>query len=535
VGSSRHAPPFYQRVHIPALGGDVDATAAVHAARDTGAAELRFGPGTHRVTGLTASVAGQRWTLDPAAVLLLAAGATVDVVHVTADSVTIDGGTIDGNRSAQSSSSARGVRAVGVTGFTLRDTQITECLGRGLHLENVTDAAVIGNTIRGTATLNANDAQIWVYYSAGSSAGLTIRGNWLDGSPYGNGGIKLSALGVGNSISRVRISDNQIIVGDGGVGVDTLGIELWTSTSGVIEDAVIAGNLVLGENTTNTRIYGISVAGAATSSTTGTYGVAVLGNVIRDCRVMGIELLGSYNVAAGNVLRSSGPITLNSVNHVGGGRGCAIVGNVIHDAVASYAIELRGSATDPIIGAVVVGNAIYNPSSVAIYVVTGLLEATLIASNTVVSSGNAGVIVAATTASRVLVSSNVLDLTGSSATSDGIHIASTLAGLTVEGNMVYAAGRYGIVGNAVCDGLVLRGNHVIGAASDGIRTNVASCANWTIVDNEVTGCTGTGIILASSPLNFLVKGNRARGNTAGQINYGAATLTALDANGNAVT
>lgn len=525
---------------VTAIGDGVTQDAAAIHADATAAGvngRLFFPPGTYLVTGLTASVAGQTWELAPGAAIKSAVQ-NAPAINVTAADVSIVGGTIDGNRPAQTAgfTLARGVRAVSVAGFKMSGVTVTNCLGVGVWMENVTNAKVVDCTVKDTAALGANDAQIWVYYTAGSSTGVEIRGCRIDGSLYNNGGVKMSALGVGISIRRLRICDNEILVGD--AAVNTLGIELWTSTSGVVEDSVISGNVVIGENATNANIMGISVGGAGSTSTTGTQGISVTGNTVRDCRASSIELLGSYLTCTGNVVRASGPIGVNATDYVGGSRGVVVSGNSIHDAVSSsYAISVAGAAGRPVTGCVIANNAIYNPAGAGINVTAGPFEDSVIGGNVLVSGGGAGIIFASgVTATRVKVAGNILDLTGAAAASDGIIIAATTVGVTVENNTINAATRTGIMGNAVCDGLVVRANRISGCTADGIATNVASCTRWTIVDNEVTGCTGWGILIAgATPTDFFVRDNRCRGNTAGQINYGAVTLVALDANGNAVT
>jgi parallel beta-helix repeat protein len=458
------------------------------------------------------------------------------VVTVSAANVRLEDLTLDGDRTNQTAgfTLARGVKVLSVDGFKMRDVTVTNCLGGGVWLENVTNASVTGCTVKDTAALNTNDAQITVYYTAGDSTGIEIRGNKLDGSTYGNGGIKLTSLGSTVEFRRIRICDNEIIVGDAG-GTNTLGIECFTSTSSTVEDVVISGNVVVGENASNTNILGISVGGDGSTSTTGCFGISVTGNVVRDCRLTSVELLGSYLTCTGNVVRSSGRVAINSTNHTGGIRGCVVSDNAIHDAIqTSYAVEITAATSKPVTGLTLTGNAIYNPAGAGINVTAGPFEDSLIGQNTIVSPGASGIILAGT-ATDVLVVGNVIDGAGAAAASDGVQVAcTTTGGLTVAGNVLSNCIRYGVFSQTTAsDGVVVRGN-TIRACVDGIRTG-AALPNWTIVDNEVTGCSGTGIILASSPTNVHIKGNRCRGNTTAQINYGAATIEALDANGNVVT
>ena len=443
--------------------------------------------------------------------------------------MSISGFRFDGNRTNQTS--GRGIDvAAGLSRVTVKGNRLDNVWGEAIFATDTSDIEISENLISnsGQAAASANNTSLirYVGTTAVTSKNIRISKNRLDASSSNVGGIKLAAAAATAILNNAFVQDNSIIVGDNGAE-DTLGIELFTSTGGLIRGGTVTGNIVTGENATNTNIFGISLGGVATvADTTGVRSISVSANTIRDCRVMGIEVIGTDVSVTGNVLTGSGPIAVLASLVTGGIKGVSITGNTLRsNAEPNYAIRLDGT----IEGLSIVGNVAYDPAGPFInqsgsgYTVTN----STISNNTVVSGGQGLVLSTGSSLTNSKIENNWFDLTGAGANADGIYLGGTTQNnLVIRGNRIIAATRYGINFPATASDMVVDGNIVSGSTSTGIIWQAAG-ANWKISNNYVYSNGAWGMDLSGNPTVVQFYGNKARNNTSGNFAFGSTTFDAV--------
>jgi hypothetical protein len=511
--------------------GVADDTSAIDAAKVAAGTDgtLIFPKGTYLVTGLEADVAGQNWLMWGATLKLKDSSAQVPVVLTTADDFTLSGaGTIDGNRAGQTSITAgattrHGIRAESVDDFTVVGMKILRTVAAAVWLDNVTDSLVADNKIADCGIADSNHKMIQVWFALGDSEGVTIRGNRIDCQNQNNGGIGVTAVGNGRTLSRILVGNNDIRVGNAGATA-TLGIEAFCdNTSAAIKDSSIFGNIINGVlDATTDQVYGISVGGPSNVSLQGDTNFAVWGNTIRDCTAFSIEVIGSGVAVSGNTIYNSGEMLVAADEVTGGIRGVSITGNTFIDCGVSLlaAIALVGAANG-IFGIVVSENSLYDCKAQGIRQ-TGIVRGANIRGNTFQGINNTGISLAGTFTESII-SGNTLDMTGAAADSDGILLANAaITKLIIEGNIIKDASRNGIYGIAVASRVDIRNNLIFDCTVHGIFA-AAVMDRWTLTGNRIYD-NDRGIIFFPAGTNINVYGNDVYSNPGGDYFLTGSTL-----------
>lgn len=507
--------------------GVTNDTAAINAAiaAGSGGGIIEFpAPGTYLVDGLVANRANQRWIIRPGATVKLKPLGSAPVIDITASHVTVEGGgTIDGNRAGLPTGSARiGVRAVSVTGATVRDLTIQNCADEAILADNVTTFRAIENTTYGCQQA-ANAKVLHLTDTFGDSTDVLFDGNTLDCTAFNTSGINASAIINGRTLRDIRSVNNRVLVGDGGASYPTLGIEYFTNNGGTICDSLVAENEINAPNTTNTQIFGISIGGNATAVTNGNINTAVDNNVVRDCGNVAIELIGKALTATGNETYNCGFVLITAGNQVGGVSGVTFVGNDLYNMRdGNYGIRMDGSTTG-MVGVIVADNLIYKAKGEGIWLF-GIISDSEVCDNVVTSPGLCGIVVdGAATLTDVDICDNNIDLTGAAAASDGILLNSgTSSHLAVSRNRIRSATRNGIWFNGAFSHMTVQQNIVRACGLNGIVCS--SGDQWLISGNKTSSNGNTGLSLAAIT-NVDYYGNKSYSNTVADENYGTATFT----------
>lgn len=362
------------------------------------------------------NVAGQRWSLNAAAVLRLRAGANASMVRLSAADAKISGGHIDGNASAQSSSGT----CVVVTGdrAVVENVDIGACLGWGIYVRGADNVRIAGNTVQDTG-----DAAIFAENDESSGAnngvydGNTVRRTQRSGA----GGIIVHGNGAIASTGS-RITNNRV------ENVAQISIEVWGKAS----SATINNNVTVGGD------MGISVD---TSDDT-----QVLGNTVRGARTYGIESAGSQRVTIrGNTVDETG---------VANGTGIALTGinatshsNILdqnHLTGVNRGIQLNVGANDNTITA----NLIETWTTFGVEIIGSLRVR--VSGNTVAAGGSQGV--ALDNSSNVDILNNIFR-TAQTAVGLYGHGGTTVDFITVTGNALESVGlglsRAGAIGTHI--------------------------------------------------------------------------------------
>lgn len=176
-----------------------------------------------------------------------------------------------------------------ITGISIEDSQFSNW-GTG-NIGAIYLASRNGNNFGGTG---------------GPITGIRIRGGTVDGRVSHSSCIKIDA-DLANPSSQIIISDLFVYPGDAPAD-DTLGIELFSGVNshGGFNHFEVANCVVIGENNTNTRIFGISLGGSG-----GKYG-SVHGCSLADCRAFGIETIASHVKVMDNDSVGCGPWTVDA-------------------------------------------------------------------------------------------------------------------------------------------------------------------------------------------------------------------------------
>jgi parallel beta-helix repeat protein len=319
-------------------------TVAVHAARDLAGVggTVLFSKRAYSTTGLTASVASQKWDLSGATITLTNT-ANAPVITSSAAGVTVVGpGTLNGNRVNQTTT-GRGV-SVSADNVTVRDLTITSTYANGIFAGSGVDKLHIFDVyITDTRTSGIN-----VNPSSSDVNDLYIRGCTIDRSAEAaatidNGGIDVAA-GGSTAIRRTKIQGNTIILPTSPTDGSCIGIEVWGNS----DQCNITGNTCIG------GAMGISVAKSDTSTT--------VSNIIIGASGRCLELADSSwctvanNVCDGGGLAQfglAGSAQNNGVSHN------TITGNTFSNLGAGgEGIYLGASDPANVMGNVVVGNNI---------------------------------------------------------------------------------------------------------------------------------------------------------------------------------
>jgi hypothetical protein len=461
--------------------GVTDDTAAIHAARDAGAASNRdiyFGPGDFLSPGLTANVPGQTWLLDKATTIVLDPADTNHAITVAASGVAIRGG---GKIAAGTATHACIFINAGISDVDMD----------GMELEGGTyGVRVKGGTGAVTTRVSVVDCYVHNQVSHGVYFNWETEDSRISGcniaSPGGNG------IWVGNNSLRPKITDN-IITSSGRIGIEVF------NGSG---DALVSGNTV---NICSS--IGISLDRADRSQ------VAL--NTIISSGSYGLELAGSNACAVlGNTVRLAGSVGV-SISALGVGTSCddnLIQGNYFYNP-AGNGIYAGGSSQGAkrmrIIGNYVVDAGNGASGFVAIGNATGIGCTDAVIANNIVRWT-----ITSTSCSGINPNMPNATITGNQIIHDagqvtgggtGINLPSTALDCTVVGNTIEGAGKCsnGIVMSSSCTGVLVAGNKITGTTSNLIQNNSASATNH-IANNLCTRSGGAGITAGGATLS----GNR---------------------------
>lgn len=284
------------------VDGEVHADIAAALTAATANSTVFVPPGTFT---LSASLA-----LNKANLKLVCAGIGVTTIvaadslnanlfQITANGVEVSHCTLDGNKANQTSGAGFNVQSA--DDVVLDHVEIKDTWDKAVQASDV-DNFRLTDYIIANANQAGNFKAIQINGVAGSSKGIYIRGGKLDQSAANAGCIAIASATNGNTISKIRVTDNECIVGDAG-GVDTLGIEFFNASGGIIEDYRATDNDVYGENTTNTNIFGISDGGSAANNRNGRF----IGNTVRDANKIAYEIVAASGITGvGNSATNSG-------------------------------------------------------------------------------------------------------------------------------------------------------------------------------------------------------------------------------------
>lgn len=531
-------------VMLPAAGG-VDDTAMVTAAKSAAGVNgtVIFTKGTYVTDGLTASVAGQHWSVWPAATIKAKNASNKPTVDVTASGVVIDGdGTIDGNRANQTAitpadavqGTTAAVRVISVDKFRLRNMTIKDAGTLGVFADNVTNLTIRNNDFSGCGQAG-NYKVITVYFTVGGSTSVRISGNKIDGVARQNGCIGVSLNAASRTVAKVRITGNECLVGNAGATA-TLGIELFTALGADIKDSVVSKNVITGSTGAGTNVYGISIGGVTPDATKGATNVTVTANTVRDCNLVAIELDGSGITCSANSTYNSGWIAVAAATpQAGGVRAVSVIGNTLVNSVnAAYAIHLSGNV-DGIHGVVVEGNTIDNPAGSGIGA-DGVIRHLRVANNVMTRLKGPGFYTnASATITDSALTDNTFDLTGvGGTTADGIQISSIdVVGLKIVGNIIKGAARYGIYGQVALTGIEVIDNTITGC-NQGLRTDDVA-TRWVVHGNNIHDNIDRGIIFFVAAVNLLIYGDSVYNNPGGDYYLVGSTFASFFVNGQAMT
>ncbi|WP_439698009.1 hypothetical protein ACFGVS_06910 [Mucilaginibacter sp. AW1-7] len=219
-----------------------------------------------------------------------------------------------------------GIRVDCCKDITITNSQIKNCQQHG----------TASSTNLGAVSLRANIGGL----STTEFGNITLSNCLIDSIDSVNGCIKTSGT-TGNLNKRLRILNNTLLMGN--VSNDSLGIECFTSlgtssnyNNGSMRDIILSGNIIecVSANTGNQRfVYGISIGGNSSqydqNANKGVESVLISNNIIRNCRKIGIEIIGKNINAIGNELYNSGHISINSNAVDGGMSGVKVLGNTL--------------------------------------------------------------------------------------------------------------------------------------------------------------------------------------------------------------
>ncbi len=516
-------------VGIPSGSDDDVAIAAARTAAGTGGTII-FSAGIYLTDGIACSTANQRWVVQPGAEVKLKNAANAPVFDVTADGVTIDGGgTINGNRANQTDSTTgetSGVRIVSRARVTVRGLKIIDTLSHGVYMDAVTDCTIDGNSVSGT-TIAGNQKQILLYDDVGSWSNVRITNNYVDSTSPANGCIAVTMHVASRTGRGLFVTGNRCIVGDH-ASENTLGIELFTSGTALMTDCTVEDNIVTGL-ATGALTYGISLGGSASSAGYGIFNATVTGNTVRDCPLSSYEIIASDTSCTGNASINSGAMSINAGSTTGGLFGVTMTGNTILDSVdALYAIHI-GGGTEGLSASTVSANTMKGGAGTFCIYVDGEVTGCTIANNTGADNAGSGVTIAGALIDSSI-TGNVFDLTGTGSTVDGILIGVTsVARLTISGNVIKGAGRSGIHGNASTVDVTVTGNQIT-HCQDGIKCNAAQ-TRWNVNGNTIAHNDDRGLIFVTASTDLAIASNAIHNNPGGNYYTVASTFLTHIING----
>lgn len=482
--------------------GTTDDTTAVQAAltASTSSTTIVLPAGKTFLVGPITIASGR--LLSDGGVLKLKASteSNANLLTVTGNNVTLDGLVIDGNSAGQTNAII-GIRAVSVSGLTIKNCRITDMTKDAIRISGACDD-------------------------------LTIRDNHVSGLAMTAAGISVLASGSRMSVSRNRVSVTTgqavlihsetapLIYGLDVIGniIDSAGqipLEVFDAETVVISgNAIIAGN----RGISLARVDNVSITGNTVKNQT-TYavelssacdGVTISGNTVLNCArfieassVTALSVTG--NVAIGTGL--SGTVASSAYLRINTGSNIVIANNVIADwAYLTNGIRIG-------VGSAPVGVSIVNNRFLVNNANTSLTALNVAQATNVTVQGNQAYLTRAFVAgdanarimsvtqgscTGVQFRNNVIEVTGdtSAATSvvgigTGFAAASTLAKSCIVGNQVVGAPN-AFRADVTSADFVISGNDGSGSTTEWANINAAVIIRSTARVTEGTTAPASG-------------------------------------------
>ncbi|MFJ8855230.1 right-handed parallel beta-helix repeat-containing protein [Streptomyces sp. NPDC102437] len=260
-------------------------------------------------------------------------------------------------------------------------------------------------------------------------------------------------------------------------------------------------------------VFGRAVGSHAAAAGVYFDGIQVIGNRVEGAAAEGVHgYCWRRSVIADNVISGTGAtgIRLTHPNPATAGfsitpHSLVITGNTIDAPATDAGITVFGYTTAQVSGVKIADNVVRSSGNTGIR--CDYCTSPSITANTVDTASSTGIFVQA--GSGAVLASNTVRAVGS----NGINITSS-AGATVTGNQVdTTTSNHGIFVGTLGDALIT-GNHVVAAASAGIRLsdNAVRC---TVTGNKVrkgTGSTVNGVSAAPTATGAVITGNDLSGN-----------------------
>lgn len=468
------------------------------------------------------------------AIVKLANNANSALFTISASDVSICGLELDGNR-ANNSGASYGINTLhGTARIDIRHNRIRDFYQEGVRIQGGEDIRIYSNRIE-NCEQPANESAVVVRNELGSSRGIYIVANTIDQRASSNGCIKIQSAHANYSATDVYVLGNTCLLGDPTTS-EALGIELFTAADGSITNSIVGDNTIectgtatVSGNPSNYYAYGISIGGG--SSTVGGYGIegcSVVANTIKNCRRIGLELIGRYISAQGNTLVSCAEISINSDLVAGGMYGVVVTNNTQYNTGGSGlfygGIRLR-AILNSMTGTVVLGNIMHKVSGATstedmIWIQGGNGIGSNIGeffdisihSNDLDNVFRNGIhIQSDTKADNISILGNNIRYASTATSGTGIlNNARSLNNLLVSSNSIKA-----ISGNTI-DGIVLNGltnatdvkvlNNTTKYTRNGVYTS-DNCDGLSVSDNTNSNASGIGITILGSPTLVRYHGN----------------------------
>lgn len=315
--------------------GVTDDTSAITAAITAAANNtLVFTGGkTYMVSALTVSspltIAGNG-TLKKISSAIEAPIITINSSDVNITDITVDGDNVGtGGRSKK----YRGIQSSQKQNILITNVYIKNTYNEGIWMDCCNNVNILTCHIENCQQPGDTTPTVGVLIQAISTGGasdIIVADCLVDQTTSMNGCIKLYSI-AGNVIKRVKLSNNTCLMGD--MTYQSLGIECFDSAAivpvGTIQDLIIDGNIIECTASALTNIaFGISIGSHSSSGTEGGVNeIIVSNNIVRNCRKIGIEVIGNYITVIGNEIIDSAEISINSDSVAGGMRAAKIIGN----------------------------------------------------------------------------------------------------------------------------------------------------------------------------------------------------------------
>lgn len=299
--------------------------------------------------------------------------------------------TIDGNKSNQGATTdIEAVRVQHTTDLNLHHVEAINTVGVALKGFQ----PKLRNYIRFNRCSNfaPNDtAKGGIVFNRSTTTGeptdtLVIEDNYVDGQASSSGCIGVAASNT-STMRSVSIKRNRCIIGTPVGSTINFGVEVFAddSAAAFVYDFEVDDNTILGESSSNTFLFGISVSGREIA--TGT----IRGNRFRDCGGRSIEVVCGEVDVSGNVERNCGGI-IYDVTNVGGATrdyyGVGIRGNIVITPQRTDGGIIVTSDDHGIIGFVIADNHVRTPAGNGLNLL-GPMEDCRVAGNVVSDSTSA--------------------------------------------------------------------------------------------------------------------------------------------------